>query len=92
MKTRPTPIVFGALLVFVAFGAATACSSTSAEGGAPFFSSSESSRVPMTEGDCLDGEYFDRATESCEPLEPGDPSRTLDSGVQMDIPAASEAP
>jgi hypothetical protein len=46
----------------------------------------------MTEGDCLDGEYFDRATESCEPLEPGDPSRTLDSGVQMDIPAASEAP
>jgi hypothetical protein len=46
----------------------------------------------MTEGDCLDGEYFDRATESCEPLEPGDPSKTFGSDAQMDVPADSSAP
>lgn len=50
------------------------------------FAQMEDERLPLQESDCLEGEYFDRATESCEPLETSKDVRQSDDDAQLDLP------
>jgi hypothetical protein len=64
MRIALTPFFWG-----VAFTILAASCNTVAEPRERPLAEIENERAPLTESDCLVGEYFDRGTESCEPLE-----------------------
>jgi hypothetical protein len=63
----------------------SACTSISGGSGEKSIEAIEDEKEPLKDSDCLEGEYFDKGTESCEPLESPSASENSHDGP-IDVP------
>lgn len=72
LRTRAMPGtgLLGALTVAALLTASLSCTSSSrTSGGDKTIEEIENEKEPLPDTDCLEGEYFDTSTDSCEPME-----------------------